>query len=73
MLTNEELKKLSLKDLQKELEETQAEYVKADMGIQTKETRATSKLNALRKQCARINTFKRMLELETKERASESK
>lgn len=64
MLTVEEIRKMSEKELLEELRRSKLDLLKARLGVASRQMKETSKLKALRKYIARIKTFKRMLKIE---------
>ncbi|MBP9718148.1 50S ribosomal protein L29 [Candidatus Gracilibacteria bacterium] len=62
MLTKEELKKSTIKELQAELSKTVIEYTKLSIEVKNRLSKETSKLKGLRKYRARIKTFTHQLE-----------
>lgn len=64
MLTKEELKKLSEKDLDAEITEAHAKLIKINVALHSREDKAVSQLKILRKYIARIKTYKHQLQAE---------
>lgn len=60
MLTLEELKKLSPKELSEELKKAPLEIVKSRLAIASQQSKKTSERKALRKYIARIKTIQRL-------------
>ncbi|MBI2453928.1 50S ribosomal protein L29 [Candidatus Peregrinibacteria bacterium] len=73
MLTTDELKKMTDKELENESKKYAVEHLKFRLAVAARQSKETSKLKNLRKYIARIKTMKRMLELErVKENAKSS-
>ncbi len=66
MLTTEEIKKLSAKDLDQEITESQSKLVKLYVSLHAREAKSVAELKTLRKYIARIKTFKHQLATEAK-------
>lgn len=64
MVTLDELKKMSQKELDQEFQKSKLDLLKLRLGVSTRQQKETSKLKDLRKYIARIRTLKRMLEVE---------
>lgn len=63
MLTKEEIRKLSDKDLDAEIAEANAKLVKLSVSLNSRETKSVAQLKILRKYIARIKTIKRELDI----------
>lgn len=64
MLTAEELKKMTNKELKEEFQKAKLNLLKLRLGVFSRQEKETSKLKGLRKYIARIKTLKRLLSLE---------
>lgn len=73
MVTHDELKKMQAKELMEEAAKATLEYVKLRLGVSTRQSKETAKLKVLRHHIARAKTYKRMLEMETKEKTPNTK
>jgi ribosomal protein L29 len=64
MVALDELKKMTDKELEEELQRSGLDLLKLRLGVSSRQIKETSKLKALRKYMARIKTLKRMLKVE---------
>ncbi|GEM_PF-5696671 len=64
MVTLDELKKMTHKELDEEFQKSKLNLLKLRLGVSTRQQKETSKLKDLRKYIARIKTLKRMLKIE---------
>ena len=67
MVTQDELTKMKVNELNEEAQKATLEYVKLRLAVTTRQSNKTAELKKLRRHIARARTHKRMLELEAKE------